>query len=130
VFQGRTKRTYYTSSFTYNYHRSALDVQAAANQGCHFCTLILSLLSADEISRVLNYNPDLEDGSTLEDVHVQVTTDSSEDSLKVNFPLTLQGRTYESEEFCIKHVKLIPASGMLESLRGQMSSKSKSLIHI
>jgi hypothetical protein len=56
AFQGRTKRTYSTSSFTYNHHQSALDVQAAANQDCHFWTFILSQLSADEISRVLNYS--------------------------------------------------------------------------
>lgn len=130
VFQGRAERTYSTSPFAYNHHRTALDVRAAANQGCHFCTLILSLLSGDEIARVLNHIPDLKDNLEHEVGPVQITSTSPDGSLRVAFPLSLQSRTYESEEFCVKFVKTIPAYGTLESAQGSGFSEAKSPIQL
>ena len=117
VFQGRAERTCSVDPFSYKHHQTALDVQAAANQGCHFCTLILSLLSNDEIARVLNYKSNLGEDSEPAVGPVEVTSTSPEGSLQVAFPLSIQSRTYESEDFCVKFVKLVPACGMLTQFR-------------
>lgn len=108
TFQGRTERTYSTAPFAYDHHQSASDVLAAAKEGCHFCTLLWSLLTADECSRVLAYNPDIGDDPQRRIYQVQITSISSESLLQVSFPLSLQGRTYESENFCVKFLGLVP----------------------
>lgn len=64
---------------------------------------------------MLNYNPDLNDHSRHENNHVQVSANSSESSLRVAFPLSSQGRGYESEDFCVKFLKLFPVRGMLSA---------------
>lgn len=123
VFQGRAERINSTTPFAYVHHRNALDVRDAANQGCHFCTLILTLLSPDEIARVLKHESSLKDDPEHETDHVQITSTSLEESLRVAFPLSPQNRTYESEDFCVKFVKMVPACGMLDSAQAPMSSE-------
>lgn len=126
TFQGRRERTYLTAPFSYNHHQSALDVQAAANQGCHFCTLLWSLLSVDQRSKVLDYSPDLNEDSRRENDHVQITSINAEDSLRVAFPLSPHSREYETEEFCVKFVKLFLANGMSGAILWIPSSYSNS----
>lgn len=101
VFQGRTERTYSTPPFAYNHHRTALDVQNAADQGCHFCTLVLSLLSPDEITRVLRHESDPEGSLDHATNYVQISSTTPDCSLRMAFPLSLGSRTYESEEFYV-----------------------------
>lgn len=102
TFQGRN---FHDASFGYNHHQSASSVQASANQGCHLCLLLWSLLTADEISRVLTYRPGEIAGANE---HVQITSIPSENALQVSFPLGVQGRTYESQKFCVKFLRLLP----------------------
>lgn len=128
VFQGRAERTSSIPPFSYKHHPTAVDVQAAANQGCHFCTLILSLLSDDETARVLRHQSTQGDGSEPALGPVQITSTDPEGSIQVAFPLSLQSRTYESEEFCIKFVKMVPAGDMMCSAQGLVSCESHPLI--
>lgn len=108
TLQGKTERINSTDSFAYIHHESAFDLQAAAENGCHLCTMFWSLLSAEERSRVLNYTPDR---SRPRNDHVQITTINSEDLLKVTFPLRATEVVHESEDVLSKSLKLFPYHG-------------------
>lgn len=113
TFQGRTERTSSVAPFAYIHHKSAQDVLAAANQGCHFCTLLWSLLTDDERSNVLGYHSDPDNHPRRKIGHVQINSISSDASLRVSFPLNTQEAEYGSDEFCVKFVKVFTADGAL-----------------
>lgn len=107
--QGRTDRINTTTSFVYNHHESAQDLEFAANSGCHLCTIIWSLLSAEDRSSVLGYWPD--DGPRQRNDFVQISTISSEDLLTVSFPLQASNDVQAPEKRLFKNLKLFPAGG-------------------
>lgn len=117
TFRGQRERPKETklSPIPYNHHQSTYDVRAAASQGCHFCTILWTLLSTEERSTTIGYGQNPANLPRLETDYVQIVPtnfpDNGTRSLEIAFPLEFPdwaGR----ERFCNKSLELFPADGM------------------
>lgn len=117
TLQGRRERGRWAEPkpFSYNHHRSADDVRLAAHQGCHFCTVLWGLLSADEISSVMGDNFQSQSQDYVQIYASRTESTHNEDEaidIHVAFPLARpQGDSWYGN-FCTKLVGLIPAQGI------------------
>lgn len=107
--------------FSYSHHESAIDIRTAAHRGCHLCSVFWSLLSPEEISKILGHDKDVRGdlGRTnitkCDPVRISVSVreatlgDAGETTLQIAFPLEYPEFDDWYGRFCVKHVGLMPA---------------------
>ena len=114
--------------FSYSHHESAIDIRTAAHRGCHLCSVFWSLLSPEEISKILGHDKDVRGdlGRTnitkCDPVRISVSVreatlgDAGETTLQIAFPLEYPEFDDWYGRFCVKHVGLMPAQGKRDGM--------------